>query len=38
MYDPETFMLDKLVFAKPECANCELTGTSAKPDFWIDMN
>ena len=38
MYDPETFKLDKLVFAKPECANCELTGTSAKPDFWIDMN
>ena len=38
MYDPETFILDKLVFAKPECANCELTGTSAKPEFWLDLN
>ena len=28
----------KMVFAKPECANCELTGTSKKPDFWVDLN
>ena len=27
-----------LVFTRPECANCELTGTSKKPDFWIDLN
>ena len=26
-----------LVFTRPECANCELTGTSIKPDFWIDL-
>jgi hypothetical protein len=26
-----------VVFAKPECANCELTGTLKKPDFWIDL-
>jgi hypothetical protein len=26
-----------LVFTRPECANCELTGTSKKPDFWIDL-
>jgi hypothetical protein len=30
--------LYKMVFAKPECANCELTGIETKPDFWIDMN
>jgi hypothetical protein len=30
--------LSKMVFAKPECADCELTGTSKKPDFWIDFN
>lgn len=29
--------LDKLVFALPECANCELTGISVKPDFWTDL-
>jgi hypothetical protein len=27
----------KLVFTSPECANCELTGTSAKPAFWVDL-
>jgi hypothetical protein len=27
-----------LVFTRPECANCELTGTSKKPDFWVDLN
>ncbi len=26
-----------LLFTRPECANCELTGTSKKPDFWIDL-
>ena len=25
------------LFTRPECANCELTGTSKKPDFWIDL-
>jgi hypothetical protein len=38
MYDPVTFNLSKLVFAKPECANCELTGISSKPDFWVELN
>jgi hypothetical protein len=37
-YNPETGQLQFLVFARPECANCELTGTSIKPDFWIDPN
>ena len=27
----------KLVFTSPECANCELTGTSSKPVFWVDL-
>lgn len=27
----------KLVFTTPECANCELTGTSSKPAFWVDL-
>jgi hypothetical protein len=30
--------LSKLVFTKPECADCELTGTRTKPDFWVDLN
>jgi hypothetical protein len=33
-----TLDIEKLVFARPECANCLLTGTSVKPDFWIDIN
>jgi hypothetical protein len=32
-----TSIIDKLVFTSKECANCELTGTSKKPDFWIDL-
>jgi hypothetical protein len=27
-----------LVFTTPECADCELTGSSKKPDFWVDLN
>jgi hypothetical protein len=27
-----------MVFARPECANCELNGTHKKPDFWVDLN
>lgn len=30
--------LRKLVFTRPECGNCEETGTSVKPDFWTDRN
>jgi hypothetical protein len=37
-YFPATAELEKLVFTTPECADCELTGTRKKPDFWIDMN
>jgi hypothetical protein len=37
-YIPGTSELDKLVFAMPECSNCEITGTMTKPDFWIDLN
>jgi hypothetical protein len=28
--------LQKLVFATPACSLCELSGLTAKPDFWID--
>jgi hypothetical protein len=37
-YTQGTNQLEKLVFTKPECADCELTGTSVKPDFWVDLN
>jgi len=33
---PESTKLSKLIFSTKECANCELTGTSIKPDFWTD--
>lgn len=38
MYNSENGRLEKLVFAKPECTNCESSGTMTKPDFWIDLN
>jgi hypothetical protein len=31
-------ILLELVFTRPECANCELTGTSKRPYFWVDLN
>jgi hypothetical protein len=36
-YDQESGLLKGLVFARPECTGCELTGTMTKPDFWIDL-
>ncbi len=40
--EPEYFngtsQLEYMVFSKPDCADCELTGTSIKPDFWVDLN
>lgn len=36
VYNPSTRELLKLVFAKRECSDCELTGTSRKPYFWTD--
>jgi hypothetical protein len=38
VYTNGTNDLEEMVFARPECANCELTGTSKKPDFWVDIN
>ena len=38
IYNPGTFVLQKMVFSLPLCANCELTGSVKKPDFWIDLN
>ena len=37
IYYPGTFSLYKLVFTAKECANCELTGTRTKPDFWDNI-
>jgi hypothetical protein len=28
----------KMVFTKPECADCTLTGVIAKPGFWKDVD
>jgi hypothetical protein len=38
MYIEGTNMLDKLVFAKSECADCSLTGTLIRPDFSSGLN
>lgn len=32
-----SLILSKLVFTRPECANCELSGSHTKPDFWKDI-
>lgn len=37
IYDPDTRALSKLVFTTRACADCEMTGTLEKPDFWIDL-
>jgi Domain of unknown function (DUF4249) len=37
-YIEGTKQLQKLIFTRPECANCELTGTSTKPDFWVNLD
>jgi hypothetical protein len=38
IYNKASDILLYLVFTRPECANCELTGTSKEPDFWVDLN
>ena len=38
LYATDTGAIIGLVFAKPECANCKLTGTDSRPYFWIDLN
>jgi hypothetical protein len=37
LYYQGTDSLYKMVFATPECANCELTGTRAEPEFPIAL-
>jgi hypothetical protein len=32
-----TRTIDRLVFTKPECADCSFTGTTTKPDFLVDL-
>lgn len=36
-YDEKTGSLIKLLFVKNECADCTLTGSPDKPDFWVDL-
>lgn len=37
-YIEGTRELDKIIFVlKPECSDCELTGSSVKPEFWEDI-
>ena len=36
-YSEGTNNLEKMVFARPECADCTITGTITKPDFWVDL-
>ena len=38
LYRSGTNILKELVFTSPVCADCALTGTVKKPDFWIDLN
>ena len=37
-YNQETNDLEKMVFARPECADCTIEGSPIQPDFWIDLN
>jgi hypothetical protein len=37
-YNKVSDILLKLVFTRPECADCSLTGTHVKPDFWDGFN
>lgn len=36
LYDPTYSNLEKLIFTRPECADCGLSGTPSKPAFWIN--
>lgn len=38
IYNTDTGLLEQMVFTRPECANCEVTGTRVKPDYWTDPN
>ena len=37
IYHNVTDYLLHLVFTRPECANCELSGSRTEPDFWEDL-
>jgi hypothetical protein len=36
--DPGNNVLMKLEFTRPECADCELSGSHSEPDFWKEFN
>jgi hypothetical protein len=37
VYNADTNELESLVFTASQCSDCELTGSSVKPDWWIDL-
>lgn len=37
IFAPNTSDLVKMVFARPQCADCQVTGSLLKPDFWKDL-
>jgi hypothetical protein len=37
VYNSNTGALLMLVFVRKECAECSLTGTRVRPDFWVDL-
>jgi hypothetical protein len=38
VYDvSDSKILKTLIFTTPECGDCELAGTSSKPEFWVDQ-
>lgn len=38
IYNGVTNELESLVFVADACADCDLTGSSVKPEWWIDLN
>jgi hypothetical protein len=38
IFTPDSLPIYRMIFTRPECADCELTGTLRRPDFWIDLN
>lgn len=38
IYNESTDELENLVFVASDCSDCTLTGSSEKPEWWIDLN
>lgn len=37
VYKPDSLPIYRMIFTKPLCADCELTGSLKRPDFWVDL-